>query len=1447
MKIPLLAFIVGLAIPVSIFAAPNTSATMVLDANNLGSITYSEWVNGVEKEVVRLDGHGVATPAHYFWSKKVPTDGRPQFGDSKTPGVRYLRIGFGNPVTIGSVLIRGAGQVSVLKPGMTYPGDLANDSQWIPAQRLKAGQVSDAEAEPDDAVLWTLPTAVTTRAIRFTHTAQPNDRSYAGQLAAAIFPARLANLAPQALATTSASDQNAFRLNDENAINKGIWENISSRDGDRPKTIAENPEWGMLVWPGPVTLQGVALLGNQWAAAEIQAYAGPAAKHPREANESDWKTLQTLSGVKPQGGQLDLAPVFFDAPVTTRALRIRFTAALDETGANSRSRNGKRVSLGEWMALEPLYNTTLQTAVIPPAAEAHAPIPVRFTLPDNGEVTLVIEDASGKRIRNLISQTPFPKGDNVVWWDGTDDLGRDSEAANHGLYSIPSALVAPGAYTVRGLWHKPLDLRYEMTVYAPGTPPWGTADGSGGWLTNHTPASCALFVPAAKAPGGEPLVYLGVAVAEGGSALAWLNLDGKKIGGRGWIGGSWTGANYLAGDAGPNAKPGIHAYAASSFTGNKKYGVDGKVEIRLTKLTASGDRPVLTPTYLCDPLAVRKPGDDDPNRGLLGGLAVHNGTLVFSQTALNQLVFIDADAGKILATPPLPSPGVLAFDSQGRLLAISGKSLLRFTLNGVPAKLPTPETLVSNFEDPRGITLDSTDKIYVSDRGNSHQVKVFSPEGKPLAIIGKPGAPEAGPYDPRHMNNPKGLAVDSNGRIWVTEDDFQPKRVSVWNADGTLWKSFYGASRYGGGGSLDPKDHTRFYYDGMEFRLDWKKGTNEPVRVFYRESATNLKLAFRDGPPETPLYINGHRYLTDVYNSVATSGHDTTFLFLDNGDIAVPVAGSGNAYRWDILKGEAFKSRWPQGIDPNADHPKDSAFFIWSDLNGDGQVQPEEVTIQPGSGGGMTIGDDGSFLAARFGVSKDALKATRFKPVQFTDNGVPVYDFAAGEILAPAQGSASDGGDLILIGTDGCLVMTTPPPPFSKLGIGGARNGQPAWSYPSLWPGLHPSHNAPVPSKSGMLIGTTRLLGGLVTPKGEAGPLFFINSNQGNIYAFTQDGLFVAQLFQDMRQGKPWEMPFVERNMSLNDLTLHDENFFPTVAGSPDGTVYINTGGLTTFARVDNIDTIRRIPPVAIQVSSDDLKQARDFVVSREASRQAAQGAGILSVSLRASAPAFDGKLGDWSDAQWAEIDHRGTNAWFNSNSKPYNVSGAVTVAGGKLFVAWRTDDANLLKNAGDAPNGLFKTGGALDLMIGTDPKADPKRAGAVPGDERLVVAQVGGKTRALLYRAVVPGTADKDKVPFNAPWHGITLDRVDDVSAQVELIANGSGNYAIAVPLSVLGLDPKPGMRIKGDIGILRGDGKQTTQRVYWMNKATAIVSDVPTEAELTPGLWGTWSFEQK
>ncbi len=43
-------------------------------------------------------------------------------------------------------------------------------------------------------------------------------------------------------------------------------------------------------------------------------------------------------------------------------------------------------------------------------------------------------------------------------------------------------------------------MRYEFSVYSPGTPPWKTGDGSGGWLADHSPPADILFLPRGPRP-----------------------------------------------------------------------------------------------------------------------------------------------------------------------------------------------------------------------------------------------------------------------------------------------------------------------------------------------------------------------------------------------------------------------------------------------------------------------------------------------------------------------------------------------------------------------------------------------------------------------------------------------------------------------------------------------------------------------------------------------------------------------------------------------------------------------------------------------------------------------------------------------------------------------------------------------------------------------------------
>jgi hypothetical protein len=289
-----------------------------------------------------------------------------------------------------------------------------------------------------------------------------------------------------------------------------------------------------------------------------------------------------------------------------------------------------------------------------------------------------------------------------------------------------------------------------------------------------------------------------------------------------------------------------------------------------------------------------------------------------------------------------------------------------------------------------------------------------------------------------------------------------------------------------------------------------------------------------------------------------------------------------------------------------------------------------------------------------------------------------------------------------------------------------------------------------------------------------------------------------------------------------------------------------------SLVRVDGLKSIRRLPAMELKVTAEDLQAAAAWRVQAEQERQKSRGTGTLAVALRKEAPVVDGKLDDWAGADWAVIDRRGTAANFNSDSKPYDITAAVAISGDRLYAAFRTQDGELLKNSGETLNAPFKTGGCLDLMLAVNPKADPKRTKPAAGDQRLLVTQLKGQPYALLYRAVVPGT--KEPVPFSSPWRTITLDRVDNVSAQVQLAMGvekdeknkvKSAFYELSIPLAELGLTAADGQSIGGDLGILRGNGFQTLQRVYWNNKATGITADVPSEAELTPALWGRWLFK--
>ena len=1057
----------------------------------------------------------------------------------------------------------------------------------------------------------------------------------------------------------------------------------------------------------------------------------------------------------------------------------------------------------------------LAALAAPVSAAPSGGIPVTFTLPKAGLATIVIEDAQGRRVRNLVSETPLPAGKNTLTWDGYDEglrtSGGDGDVWDHDL---TRRRVAPGTYTVRGLVHDRLGLRYEFSVNSPGTPPWKTADGTGGWLADHTPPGDILFLPQGiPAPKGNGTAHFFVCSADGevGEAFVWLNADGRRLYGTNT--GFW-GGTHLSLDTGTNADA---DYSLYTFISGERDPDNNNLEVRGLKADGTLETVFLTQFPMEWKKGVLPQFKDFAEVNGNNGLAVNNGRIVVAWTRRDTLLVGDARTKKAVASLPFPAPRGVVFSPQGDLYVISGKTVRRVRLSADGTRITSAQTVIAGgLEEPRRLTLDPAGNLYVADWGTRHQIKVFTPTGKLLRTIGTPGGPQVGRYDETRMNHPAGMTVDGAGRLWVAESDVVPKRLSIWNAGNAAFvRAIYGPSKYGGGGKIDPEDPTRLSMDPVwsaglvTWALDWKSGTSRPVGIAWRDGTSRFD-AMPGTAPETVFHRGGFRYLTDCYNDRLRYNQDRGVGLWQLGadEVARPAAIFGNAADLvDWNNGIPLKNR-SEIVKLWADKDPATVMFVWTDLNGDGFAEPDEIQFRqfPSPKDGSLLKDVGLGVQVQPDLSLVTTWGLHVAAPTLDAKGLPHYDLLKVETL----GEPSEYSERVP-GGDGVLYVR-----IGEAGQGGARkDGSHPWRYQSVTGGQ------PFP---GQLTQPNRLLGLPVTPRrGEAGALFAINSDRGGVSLLTVDGLYLQTLGGDMRYTPLWRTPAsgTHRGMSLDGLSFEDEQFNPSIVQlARDGKIYLTVGKEhSSIARLDGLETVQRLPAEPISVGADQLAGLPDTQI--EAARKTIRKTLVVPPAA-AGLPSAD---------QLVPLDSR--------------ASAAVTVSGDHLYVAWKTGDPDALSNGGGDLHTLFKKGGALDLMLGTDPNADPNRPIPVPGDERLLVTRVNGRTIAVLSRAVAPGTPSGSAYEYQSPVGRVDFDSVADVSASVTLTADGAGGFHLSVPLSVLGLAPKSGQSVAADIGLLRGDAGQTTQRLYWNNQDTAIVSDLPSEARLSPANWGVWKFQ--
>jgi hypothetical protein len=446
------------------------------------------------------------------------------------------------------------------------------------------------------------------------------------------------------------------------------------------------------------------------------------------------------------------------------------------------------------------------------------------------------------------------------------------------------------------------------------------------------------------------------------------------------------------------------------------------------------------------------------------------------------------------------------------------------------------------------------------------------------------------------------------------------------------------------------------------------------------------------------------------------------------------------------------------------------------------------------------------------------------KPDGFDARGVPKYPKLADAVAAavplrdvPAFNyrgiqveSAVDRRGNVILKTDPAMTCFAP-------------DGSLRWRYPNRWSDVHGSHDAPLP-ETGVMQGTLFFLG--MAPLDEQADVTILNGNHGRFFAMTSDGLYLDEMFKDVRMGG-----------ALDATLIGGECFGGFFARSErDGAYYLQSGHTDyRIFRIRGLDGARRgqgtVAVSAAQAVAADNRQ------KRRASE--ARGAREAVVPFRAKPPQVDGQDSDWG----GEPNVR----WDRSGQFPVRVRVAYDDA--SLYLHYTVADASPWVNNGKDGTLLFKTGDSVDLQLGTDPAADPKRTGPVPGDLRLLLAPFEGKDVAVLYRHRVPGA--KDPVTFTCPWRSEKVDVVRRLEGAKIAVVRESGQYKVeaAVPLADLGLAAPAGKTLKADFGVIYGDPDGTVNmlRSYWANPATGLVNDVPGEIMLAPNLWGSVRFERQ
>jgi len=1057
-------------------------------------------------------------------------------------------------------------------------------------------------------------------------------------------------------------------------------------------------------------------------------------------------------------------------------------------------------------------------------AQRQEQIRIGWEQPGDGVASVVVENADGVRVRNLVSGRRFSAGAQSVVWDGLDEEGR---------------LVAPGEYRWRAVTHPGIRPKFLMSYYSPGKPGW-FAGPTSRWLGDHSPPLCA-------ASNGESIA-IGCPIAESGNNIVLVDPEGNKFQdgnlssfiGSGNLFLAMDGERFYAFAEGvphyekirKDEKGEEFLYGSLSFVA---WNIRDGSRFRYEGTGKNGDRIVRE--YRLDPALKIKHGGVHNLRGV----AAINGALYVSLHDEDKILVIDPETGNITGEMALPHPGALASDGT-RLLAFSDEKLVLFEKPGAGAAAKRLFTPALSQPRPRqgekpvaaALALRADGRIFVADNGTDQNIKVYDPEGKPLFTIGrKGGGVEEGKWVPDAVRLPTGLALDGRGQLWVAENHAAPKRVSVWNSeDGHLVRELFGPAHYGASGAgFDTQDLTRWVGGASLWKLDIDRNTAQIESVLFSGD--------KKGMPSLRFY---------PFSAWFLHREGRTFLISkDNVMRLYEILPEGRAKLWAMLGPlHAYQAEHPRWWVPEVftRHPDLKAILadftqpvgpyenfrnapaaskegrdrsiLWIDRNGDDQAQLEELQVAGDEDHQMRSTIWGYHyedtldwkLMVLLGEGKTGVGELRFKG--WLPSGAPDWDLRDAVMNAqPVEGVHSRSPQSFAQDRMGRFLINGHP----MIGVG--PEGKVQWSYPNDWTGVHGSHRAPLP-ETGVLQGSLSYLG--IAPFDKEGDVTIINGNHGRFFVMTTDGIYLDEMFQDVRLSR-----------DASPYRIGGECFGGYFGRDQKSGRYILQSGHSDYRifEILGLDQAKR-QGGTLEVTSEQVAAAQRMMERKVAEASHVRNA---EIAQRTDATPPPVATAEWGNAA-ARFPHARVTAWREGEA---------------LVLKYEVKDPSPWVNHGTDRQLLFKSGDSVVFEFSTDPKAAARRSEPAPGDKRLLLAPFEEKPVAVLYDYRIPGT--KDPVPFNSPWRTATVDRVRLLEkAEIEVTRRRDGYTLVArLPLAELGLPASGPAALKGDFGIIYGDeaGTMNILRSYWSNQSTGLVNDVPGETMINPSLWGNLEWK--